>query len=158
MNTSSGSALIDTDTTFHHFCVIVRAVNNTFSAGRYFTGVYGFYFVKKTSTVGIGLSAGVDFTVSTNSSYGYPQITYTSGVGRNLTYNLNTLALYELHRRIYPVIRSKNQIVLTDDINFVAMSCTCTSSGYSIGQHVDTSISNPSTGQLLKYNGTAWVN
>ena len=33
-----------------------------------------------------------------------------------------------------------------------------TSSGYSIGQCTDTTISTPTLGQLLAYNGTNWAN
>lgn len=57
---------------------------------------------------------------------------------------------------IYPVVRDKNTLLLTDGTHTVTMSST--SSGYSIAQHTDTSISSPSNGQLLKYNGTNWVN
>ena len=52
-----------------------------------------------------------DGNISTDSSTGYPAITYLDSTN-NLTYNLNNLMLEETYRRIYPVIRDTNNIMI----------------------------------------------
>ena len=48
--------------------------------------------------------------ISTDST-GYPAIAYIDSTN-NLTYNINNLMLEESYRRIYPVIRDTNNIMI----------------------------------------------
>ena len=58
----------------------------------------------------IGLVAGTDFSISTNSTTGFPDITYLNTLSQNITYNFDNLLLYEAYRRLYPVVRSSSSI------------------------------------------------
>lgn len=58
----------------------------------------------------IGLVAGTDFSVSSNSTTGFPDITYLNTLSQNITYNFDNLLLYEAYRRLYPVVRSSSSI------------------------------------------------
>ena len=57
-----------------------------------------------------GLVSTTDFSISTDATTGYPDITYTNAISQNITYNFNNMLLYESYRRIYPVIRSTSNI------------------------------------------------
>ena len=100
-----------------------------------------------------------DWNISTDSGTGYPAITYIDSTN-NLTYNSNNLMLEESCRRIYPVIRDANNVMLggwniqnsSGTLNFNNNSSNelSLSSGVnlslndtlpSIGQHSDVSIS-----------------
>ena len=119
--------------------------------------MFSFYIGFSATNPVVTLVQNTDFTVSSSSSTGAPVITYTdSTILTSMTYNENLLLLSESYRRLYPVVRDKNTIKLTDGTHNITMSST--SSGYSIGQHIDTNIASPSNGQLLQYNGTSWVN
>jgi len=60
----------------------------------------------------IVLTNGTDYTISTDSSTGYPDITYTDSPTVNVVYNELTLLLSEAYRRFFPVLRDSNNIVL----------------------------------------------
>ena len=77
-------------------------------------------------------------------------ITNTFGANIQGIYNSFAIIENEMFRRIFPVIRDKNAIKLTDGTHNITISSP--SSGYSIGQCTDTNITSPSNGQLLQYN------
>ena len=68
-----------------------------------------------------------------------------------------TSRTYELFRRVFPVIRDKNTIVLTDGTNTSTLTST---SGYPLSKCSDCTITTPANGNLLIYNSTSskWVN
>jgi hypothetical protein len=103
----------------------------------------------------IPLVVNTNFTISSNASTGVPVVTYTDSSTNNVMYNETTLLLYEAYRRIYPVIRSKNQIVLTDGTTPITLTNT---SGYPLSLASDASIAAPVIGNVLIYNGTKWIN
>ena len=100
----------------------------------------------------------VNFSISTDITTGVPKITYLDAQTATIKYNENIILVSEAYRRLYPVIRDKNTIKLTDGTHNITM--TSTSSGYSIGQCTDTNISSASNNQVLKYNSTSskWEN
>ena len=77
---------------------------------------YNYLSVKiKTTRINGGfipLSTLSDFNIYTNTNSGYPLITSRMRNTCNVSCNLQGLAVYELYRRIYPVIRSKDTINL----------------------------------------------
>ena len=70
----------------------------------------GFYCYKTAGGYS-NLVLNTDWNISTDSSTGYPVITYLDSTN-NLTYNLNNLMSEESYRRIYPVIRDTNNIII----------------------------------------------
>ena len=71
-----------------------------------------------------GLIKDTNFTLTTNASTGYPVITYTSATTSNLLYNYTMLIIQECHRRLFPVVRDKNSIFLTDGTNNLTLTST----------------------------------
>ena len=57
------------------------------------------------------LVLNTDWNISTDSTTGFPAITHLDSTN-NLTYNLNNLMLEESYRRILPVVRDTNSIIL----------------------------------------------
>ena len=97
-----------------------------------------------------------DYSIDTNPATGYPRIQNIKVTNIQGYYNTLAILVYELFRRIFPVVRDKNTIVLTDSgSNTVTLTST---SGYPISKSSDVSISNPVSGNLLIYNGTSWTN
>ena len=70
----------------------------------------GFYCYKTAGGYS-NLVLNTDWDISTDSSTGYPAITYPD-ISTNLKYNLNNLMLEESYRRIYPAIRDTNNIII----------------------------------------------
>ena len=70
----------------------------------------GFYCYKTAGGYS-NLVLNTDWSISTDSSTGYPAITYL-GSTNNLTYNLNSLMLEESHRRLFPVVGDTNNGML----------------------------------------------
>ena len=70
----------------------------------------GFYCYKTAGGYS-NLVLNTDWNISTDSSTGYPDITYLYSTN-NLTYSLNNLMLEESYRRINTVIRVTNNIIL----------------------------------------------
>jgi len=50
-----------------------------------------------------------DFTIDSNSDNGYPRLTRNSGSGE-ANISLHNMALFEMYRRIYPVVRGTNDV------------------------------------------------
>ena len=71
-----------------------------------------------------GLIKDTNFTLKTNSSTGYPVITYTSATTSNLLYKCTMLMLQECYRRLFPVVRDTNNIKLTDGTNSLSIIST----------------------------------
>jgi hypothetical protein len=97
----------------------------------------------------LNYTLGTDFTLATSSSNGAPVITYTNATTRTLFYSLEHILIYEAYRRLYPVVRDKNQIVITDGTNTVTLTST---SGYPISKASDVTITSVADGNLLVYN------
>ena len=76
----------------------------------YSTNNIGFYCYETAGGYS-NIVLNTDWNISTDSNTGYPAITYLDSTN-NLTYNLNNLLLEESYRRIYPVIRDANNIML----------------------------------------------
>ena len=102
-----------------------------------------------------GMVNGTDYSVSTDSTTGNPKITYLNSTSNNLTYSFGTLGVYELYRRLYPVVRDTNTIKLTDGTNTATLTSTA---GYPLSKASDVTITTPISGNLLLYNGSAWIN
>ena len=127
----------------------------------------------------------VDFTISTDSTTGYPQITYINPTSQAVTCSMNNILLYEAYRRIYPVVRSSSSIILgtttpwtinnnagtlqfntsmmtlsTSGNLSIAGNLTVTGTCPSITKLSDVSISSPSIGNLLYYDSSLskWKN
>ena len=76
------------------------------------------------------------------------------------------LMIQECYRRLFPVVRDANQLILTDGTN--PMTITNTSIGgkmisnlltsSSLSTCTDATITSPSNNQVLTYNGSKWVN
>ena len=99
-----------------------------------------------------------DIQISTNSTTGYPSIQkITSSSTINNTVNLQRLCIYELYRRIYPVVRDTNTIKLTDGTNTVTLTSTA---GYPISKASDVTITSIANGNLLMYSTASnkWIN
>jgi hypothetical protein len=59
-----------------------------------------------------GLILNTDYTVASDPSTGFPNITYTDATAITMTCMYERLAVEELNRRIYPVVRDASDLVL----------------------------------------------
>ena len=66
---------------------------------------------------------GTDYTITTSTN-GLPTIAYINASTKNLLYNEHLLFLSEAYCRLYPVIRDKNTLVLTDGSNTATLTST----------------------------------
>ena len=124
-----------------------NTVNSVSCACTLYSGVtYGYYAVYPAPS-NTPIVCGTNYTISSKSSTGYPQITYTDSTTVNLTYDDIKVLLSEAYRRIYPVICDTKTIKLTDGTHNTTL--TSTSSGYSIGQMSDVAITTPYSTQVL---------
>ena len=105
---------------------------------------FGKLYVYSGSTTTSNLVNGTDYTIDSDPTSGNTRIKNLNS--STIQGNFNNLAIIwnELSRRIYPVVRDKNTIKLTDATHNITMSST--SSGYSLGQCTDTNISSPYNG------------
>ena len=109
LSNTTGSISIPNTSTFKYIVLICYPLSN--SSCRYsINNNNGFYYYKTAGGYS-NLVLNADWNISTDSSTGYPAITYLDSTN-NLTYNLNNLMLEESYRRIYPVIRDTNNIIL----------------------------------------------
>ena len=98
------------------------------------------------------LIANTNFTISTDSTTGNPKITYTDVSAVGILYSESNLMLYETYRRIYPGIRDKNTLVLTDGSNTAALTSTsiiATSLKSATTTVIISNATAPSSGQVL---------
>ena len=65
-----------------------------------------------------------NYTIATDSTAGLPKMTYTDSTTNSLVVNEGQLLIYEAYRRFYPVIRDKNQLILTDGTNPMTITNT----------------------------------
>ena len=145
------------NTAFLSYSLVIFKVNNQSTLNAAGAGYMASYFIpKQAQLITAPRYTPADFTITTATN-GNPILTKQSSTNTVSSYtNMNNICIYELFRRVFPVIRDKNTIKLTDGTHNITMSST--SSGYSIGQCTDTTISTPTSGQLLAYNGTNWAN
>ena len=142
----------ENDTPFLCSSIVITGINGTNSS--YSTMFFSPQSVQITPTSRV---IGTDISVTTASS-GNPLITkLTSVTTTNNEYYVNRICIYESFRRLFPVIRDKNTIVLTDGTNTSTLTST---SGYPISKASDVTITTPANGKLLIYNSTSskWVN
>ena len=80
--------------------------------------------------VGYGpLVSSTDFTIATNTTNGYPQLTYTDASTIGCLINETCLLVEEAYRRLYPVVRDINKISLgTDTYQSSIVATTLTAS------------------------------
>jgi hypothetical protein len=88
-------------------------------------------------------------------------ITYRTGGGTNYTNNLN----FPANNNSYLFPSASGTLALTTDISYPVTSVfgrtgavVATEGDYSLTQLSDVTITTPTNGQVLKYNGTAWIN
>ena len=112
LNSGSGvvATIIVTNTSLFQYIHIIGVCNNISAPAT------GFTYLKVNHVAGgySGFINGTDSTIATDSTSGAPSITYTDSTTSNLLYNENNLSLSEAYRRLYPVVRDKNTIKLTD--------------------------------------------
>ena len=76
------------------------------------------------------------FTVTTATD-GTPLLTYVDPLQCTFIYSLGNLLISEAYRRLYPVVRDKNTLLLTDGTNTQTLSATV---GYPLNKSSDCSI------------------
>ena len=93
------------------------------------------------------ITSGFSVSIDTN---GLPAIGYT-GTTINAMYNLSSVCISELYRRIYRVVKSTAVLQLDDGTFTQQLSATV---GYPLSKSSDCSLSSLSSGQVLRYNGS----
>ena len=180
--TLTGTVTITNSSSFQYIAIIAQ--NFASGSTEMFCNTSGGFYVEKAASGYSDLILGTDWSISTSvSSFGYPMITYSDSTTQNLTYNLNTLLLEEAYRRIYPVIFDTNTLYLGGSTGWKIYNDTADSGlGFvyngitmlrlsdtgnmsilygtlpSISKHSDVTITSPINGNLLMYNGSAWIN
>ena len=109
VGTGTYSTAISNSNTYRYVHFLIEA---TGSGGECTTGTFK---VEHQAGGYSNLVAGTDYTVTSDITTGRPTITYTDATTANLTYNLNTLNVYEANRRLYPVIRDASNIILASN-------------------------------------------
>jgi hypothetical protein len=139
LTTQTGSVAITNTSQFQYIVILVQDATTTNSS--YSTNNGGFW-VQKAAGGYNGLILATDWNISSSTTTGAPIITYADSTTQNLTYNVDTLLVEEAYRRLYPVVRSTSDIVLTSTSN--------TLSGYA---STSWNIENNSSILNFNYNG-----
>ena len=101
---------ISNTSTFQYIELICYPLSSS-SCGYSANNNNGFYCYKTAGGYS-NMVLGTDWSISTDASTGYPAMTHLDPGSNNLTYNLNNVMLEESYRRLYPVIRDTNNIIL----------------------------------------------
>ena len=95
------------------------------------------------------LASGTNYSFDSDPTTGNPRIKNLNATAIKGYYNNLAIIWNELGRRIYPVVRDKNQLVLTDGTNTTTLTSTA---GYPISKASDVTITSVADGNLLVYN------
>jgi len=178
LSVTTGSTSITNTSSFQYIVLISYPLSNS-SCGYSTNNNNGFYCYKTAGGYS-NLVLNSDWSVATDSSTGFPAITYLDSGSNNLTYNLNNLMLEEMYRRIYPTVHDTNNLFLgstsgwnisnssgTLNFNYNSTNEMSLSSGGNltingtlptINKLSNVSISSPTTNQVLQFNGTNRIN
>ena len=104
-----------------------------------------------TTTTGYAV-VGTDYSISSNATTGAPVITKLTTCTSNYSINTNNLLVEEAYRRLYPVIRDTNTIILTDGFHTATLTSTSIPETGLLSATTTISVSSataPSSGQVL---------
>ena len=72
----------------------------------------------------VALINATNYTLLTGSTTGNPLLTYTDSTTKDILFNYQRVLYSECQGRIFPVIRDKYNIVLTDGSNILSLTST----------------------------------